>query len=138
MPTVPVGERADKRQAIGNLGLNAIQAMPEGGRLTIVTGQASDQVSITLRDTGPGVPEELRERVFEPFFSTKVTGTGLGLPLIREIAVAHGGQLCLDSTPGEGAGFTLSLPIAAGCCGDSPVRSRARGWNPLSTQDEPR
>src|SRR5262249_13811243 len=73
---------ADLRQierAIGNLGRNALQAMPEGGRLTIGTRQVEDRVEIILRDTGPGIPEELRERVAEPFFSTRVIGTGLGL-----------------------------------------------------------
>jgi signal transduction histidine kinase len=102
-------------RAIGNLGLNALQAMPEGGRLTIATRLAEDQVEIILRDTGPGIPEELRERVAEPFFSTKVIGTGLGLSLVRGIVAAHRGQLYLDSSPGEGAAFTLSLPVA-----DSP------------------
>jgi PAS domain S-box-containing protein len=107
---------ADPRQieqAVENLGLNAIQAMPDGGRLMLATHQANDHVTITIRDTGPGIPEELRERVFEPFFSTKVSGTGLGLPLVREIALAHGGDICLQSAPGEGACFTLTLPLAS-------------------------
>ena len=80
---------ADARQveqAVCNLGLNALQAMPEGGCLRISTRQEAERVIITLRDTGPGIPEELQERVFEPFFSTRVSGTGLGLPLVREIA----------------------------------------------------
>jgi signal transduction histidine kinase len=110
---------ADFRQierAIGNLGRNALQAMPDGGRLSIGTRQDGNQVEISLGDTGPGIPEELRDRVVEPFYSTGVIGTGLGLPLVREIVAAHGGQLFLDSSPGEGATFTLSLPVA-----DSPA-----------------
>jgi len=110
----PVG--ADMRQldqAIGNLGLNALQAMPEGGRLSIGTRLVGEQVEIRIGDTGPGVPEELQARVFEPFFSTKASGTGLGLPLVREIALAHGGDLTLQSAPGEGACFILTLPVAA-------------------------
>lgn len=106
---------ADARQieqAIGNLVQNAFQAMPEGGCLTVATRPSDGPVEITLRDTGPGIPAELQERVFEPFFSTKATGTGLGLPLVREIALAHGGQLSLSSGPGEGACFTLALPAA--------------------------
>jgi signal transduction histidine kinase len=106
---------ADPRQvqrAIASLVLNAVQAMPEGGRLTISTRQAGEHVQITFCDTGPGIPGEVLKRVLEPFFSTKVTSTGLGLPLVREIAAAHRGLFSLDSAPGEGASFTLSLPVA--------------------------
>src|SRR5205085_10450722 len=81
--------------------------------LEISTGREGDQVAITLCDTGPGIPEELQGRVFEPFFSTKASGTGLGLPLVREIALAHGGDLRLRSSPGGGACFTLALPASA-------------------------
>jgi signal transduction histidine kinase len=105
-------------QAVGNLGLNALQAMGEGGRLTVGTRRVGDQVEITVTDTGPGIPSEMQERVFEPFFSTKVSGTGLGLPLVREIVEAHGGQFALRSAPGEGACFTLSLPLDASPPGD--------------------
>jgi signal transduction histidine kinase len=107
---------ADARQieqAVGNLGLNALQAMPEGGCLQISTRLEGEQVAISVRDTGPGIPAEQQERVFEPFFSTKVSGTGLGLPLVREIALAHGGDLRLHSPSGQGACFTLMLPLAA-------------------------
>ena len=75
---------ADARQieqAVSNLGLNALQAMPDGGCLTVSTRCEGDRVEIVVDDTGPGVPPELHEKVLEPFFSTKVTGTGLGLPL---------------------------------------------------------
>jgi signal transduction histidine kinase len=108
---------ADARQieqAVGNLAQNALQAMPEGGRLTLGTRRVRDQVEITVRDTGPGVPEELRARIFEPFYSTKASGTGLGLPLVREITAAHGGQCSLESAPGEGSCFVLSLPLVTG------------------------
>jgi signal transduction histidine kinase len=107
---------ADARQieqALSNLGLNALQAMPEGGRLRVGTCREEERVAITLHDSGPGIPEPLRERVFEPFFTTKPAGTGLGLPLVREIALAHGGDLTLQSRPGGGAYFTLTLPLAA-------------------------
>jgi signal transduction histidine kinase len=105
---------ADARQieqAIGNLGQNALQAMTEGGELSVGTRCERDEIEITVGDSGPGIPPELQERVFEPFFSTKVTGTGLGLPLVREIALAHGGRFSLESAPGEGACFLLSLPL---------------------------
>jgi signal transduction histidine kinase len=100
-------------QAVGNLVQNALQAMPEGGRLTISTRLEDGQVQIAVRDSGPGIPEELQERIFEPFFSTKASGTGLGLPLVREIALAHGGDLRLRNAPGGGACFTLTLPAGA-------------------------
>lgn len=106
---------ADSRQlmqALGILGLNALQAMPEGGRLSVRSRRSGGHVQITLRDTGSGVPQELHERIFEPFFSTKVAATGLGLHMVREILAAHRGHVCLESAWGEGASFTLSLPVA--------------------------
>jgi signal transduction histidine kinase len=114
-PDLPLAA-ADARQieqAIGNLALNALQAMPEGGRLRVVTRREGERLAITLHDTGAGIPEALRERVFEPFFSTKASGTGLGLPLVREIALAHGGDLTLHCPPEGGACFTLTLPLSA-------------------------
>lgn len=112
LPLVMVDARQIE-QAISNLGLNAVQAMAEGGRLTVRTYRGREHVEITVRDTGPGIPEALRERIFEPFYSTKPNGTGLGLPLVREIADAHGGRFTLESAPGEGACFTLTLPLEA-------------------------
>jgi two-component system sensor kinase FixL len=112
---------ADARQidqAVSNLGINALQAMPDGGRLTVSTRQEADRIEITLGDTGPGIAPDLWEKVFEPFFSTKASGTGLGLPLVREIAIAHGGQVSFQSAPGEGACFTLLLPVRPAAVGE--------------------
>jgi signal transduction histidine kinase len=120
LPPVPVDARQIE-QAVGNLGMNALQAMPEGGRLIVSTRRVGECVEIGVRDTGPGVPEGLEEKVMEPFFSTKVTGTGLGLPLVREIAAAHGGRFTLQNLPGEGACFSLMLPIQP-----APVSSTPR------------
>jgi signal transduction histidine kinase len=120
---------ADARQieqALINLGMNALQAMSEGGRLMIGARRKTRCVEITVRDTGPGIPESLRARVFEPFFSTKAGGTGLGLPLVQEIALAHGGHLSLESAPGEGACFTLALPLAEA----SSARTEPAGCDP--------
>jgi signal transduction histidine kinase len=106
--------RADARQieqAVGNLGMNALQAMPEGGQLTVSTRRVGEEVEIGVADTGPGIPPEIHDNVFEPFFSTKTSGTGLGLPLVREIAAAHGGCATFQSTPGHGTCFILSVPI---------------------------
>jgi signal transduction histidine kinase len=112
LPPIPM-DHHQIEQAVGNLAQNALQAMPEGGRLSIGTRIEGGRLEITVSDTGPGIPEELQARVFEPFFSTKATGTGLGLPLVREIALAHGGDLHLRSSPAGGACFTLSLPVSA-------------------------
>jgi signal transduction histidine kinase len=111
------------RQVFLNLALNAVQAMPRGGRLSVSTRLArdelalwresprrSDVVEVHFRDTGPGVPEEAREHIFVPFYTTKEKGTGLGLAICQRIIKAHGGSLGLRSAPGEGADFVIALP----------------------------
>jgi two-component system sensor histidine kinase AtoS len=108
-------------QAIGqvvlNLVTNALHAMPAGGRLTCLTRAApGGRVELVVSDTGPGVPAEVRDRVFEPFFTTRADGTGLGLALCREVARQHGGDVTLDPLGGSGATFRLTLPTA----GDVP------------------
>ncbi|PTL82317.1 HAMP domain-containing sensor histidine kinase [Vitiosangium sp. GDMCC 1.1324] len=96
--------------ALVNLVKNAVQASPRGGRVR-VTGQGAGQgYSIRVQDNGPGVPETEREHIFEPFFTTREKGTGLGLPLSRKIARAHGGDLRLVPTPGDTT-FELTLPL---------------------------
>jgi signal transduction histidine kinase len=111
LPPVSIDVRQIE-QAIANLGLNALQAMPDGGCVRVSTLRVGERVEIRISDSGPGVPDELAVRIFEPFFSTKATGTGLGLPLVREIALAHGGDLALQSAAGAGACFVLTLPVA--------------------------
>lgn len=100
------------RAAMLNLLLNAAQAMDGHGRITVAVGHIAGQCTIDVRDTGPGVPEELRDRIFEPFFTTKARGGGLGLPIARRTAELHGGTLTLTS-PESGALFTLALPCQA-------------------------
>jgi signal transduction histidine kinase len=106
-------------RVITNLALNAAQAMPRGGTLTIETSNVEalpDQrgagVALTIRDTGVGMNEETRARLFEPFFTTRPTGTGLGLPTVRRIVEQHGGQIAFDSEPGRGTTFRVCLPRA--------------------------
>lgn len=107
----PVLGEADRlQQAILNLVLNAIQAMPHGGIVRLQTSAAGGLVRVTVSDTGPGVPQELAEHLFDTRVTTKPTGTGLGLPLARIIAEAHGGSIWYRSKAGEGAAFTLVLP----------------------------
>ena len=92
-----------------NLLTNAVQAMPDGGKLT-VTGKANDfQVFITVSDTGVGIPEENMEKLFTPLYSTKAKGTGLGLAISRRIVNAHNGEISVESTEGVGTKFTIRL-----------------------------
>jgi signal transduction histidine kinase len=99
-------------QVVYNIAANARDAMPSGGAFTVATRQNGDQVELRFRDTGPGVPEDLREQVFEPFFTYgKREGAGLGLAIARRIAEEHGGRLWMEGGEGEGATFILSLPL---------------------------
>jgi signal transduction histidine kinase len=112
LPTVRL-DRDIFKQALLNLMLNAEQAMPNGGELTIQATAAPGEVCLDLIDTGAGMPPEVLDRVFQPFFSTKAGGTGLGLPTTRKIIVAHGGTLDVQSEVGRGTKFTIRLPAAA-------------------------
>jgi len=96
-----------------NLVLNALQAMPEGGRITLRTRGADGQVIAEVADTGVGISEEIRERIFDPFFTTRQVdeGTGLGLTVSDSIVASHGGRLELESTLGEGSQFRIFLPM---------------------------
>jgi signal transduction histidine kinase len=96
-----------------NLVQNAIQAMPNGGDLGISACRQDDgRVCIRVSDTGCGIPEEHLQKIFEPLFSTKTTGIGLGLPIARRYAVLNGGELLVESGLRRGASFRLLLPGA--------------------------
>jgi PAS domain S-box-containing protein len=101
------------RATVLNLLLNAAQAMNGRGRITMTIAQDGRECSIEIRDSGPGVPPDLRERIFEPFFTTKARGGGLGLPIARRTAELHGGSLTLASPETGGSAFTLTLPVHA-------------------------
>ena len=113
LPFVPVDERLVK-QALMNLLLNAVQAMEgrPGSQLIVRTRLEGDAARIDVLDNGPGIPEELRERVWEVYFSSKRGGTGLGLPTARRIAEEHGGSLAFDTEVGKGTDFVLRLPLS--------------------------
>lgn len=98
-------------QVLLNLMLNGIDAMREGADLTVWTTVHSPDVWIGVRDTGPGVPEDIRAEIFRPFYTTKNQGSGLGLPISRQIVERHGGRLRLEETPGGGATFIVELPL---------------------------
>jgi len=97
-------------QVLVNLLLNGIEAGPTGSRLRVQVRRQEAGVTISVVDTGPGVPAELRDKIFRPFFTSKPEGTGLGLPISRQIAVRHGGCLRYEDTPGGGATFIVTLP----------------------------
>ncbi|MDY7233314.1 sensor histidine kinase [Hyalangium rubrum] len=112
--TPPVlADEGQLRQVLLNLVRNSREAMPDGGRLTVSTrGLDSKEVEISVQDTGRGMTEAVRGRLFEPFFSTKEGGTGLGLSVSQQILQAHGGTLSCQSQPGQGTTFVLRLPRA--------------------------
>jgi signal transduction histidine kinase len=100
-------------QACLNLILNAMDAMPNGGSITATIGDTAREASLAITDTGTGVPSEIADRIFNPFFTTKAKGTGLGLAKVQLVAEAHGGRVSCASRPGAGATFTLVLPRAS-------------------------
>jgi GAF domain-containing protein len=109
------GEAAELREVFTNLLLNAVDAMPDGGRIHLAVWAADGAVLARVRDTGPGMPTEVRERVFEPFFTTKgPRSTGLGLSVAYGIIQRHGGRIEVESALGHGATFTLRLPVVEG------------------------
>jgi signal transduction histidine kinase len=113
LPDAPVVVEADGeklKSCLSNVVINAVQAMPTGGRLVVVVGGDDDSASIRVSDTGEGIPAEALDRVFEPYYSTKDTGTGLGLAVTRKIVDEHGGRIRVASTPGEGTTFEVDLP----------------------------
>ena len=102
------------RATIFNLVLNAAQALAGRGRITVSTMPAPNgMVQVQVRDTGPGIPAEIREQVFEPFFTTKSRGGGLGLPIAQRTVELHGGSLSVNCPPEGGTVFTLTLPAPA-------------------------
>lgn len=101
------------RQSLLNLLVNAQQAMPGGGEITVRTWEDGPHVKLEVRDNGPGIAPENLERIFNLYFSTKPGGTGLGLPMVKKIVEEHGGAVEVRSEPGKGAAFTLCLKKAA-------------------------
>ncbi len=99
------------KQAFLNFVLNALQVMPNGGKLIIKGEVEQNFLRVIFTDNGPGIPEELQGRVFNPFYTTRQEGTGLGLAITHRIIDAHGGRVTLESKLGAGATFTVELPI---------------------------
>lgn len=110
------------KQAILNMVKNAISAMPDGGTLTVTTGTRAGEALLEISDDGDGIPEELLDKIFEPYFTTKDFGSGIGLTLVYKVIKEHGGEIAVKSREGEGTTFSILLPI--------PQREQhLLGWN---------
>ncbi|MEK6543812.1 MAG: ATP-binding protein [Elusimicrobiota bacterium] len=115
-PITPIdGDASQIEQVFLNLILNAIQAMPEGGALTIEAGNnGAGTVLVGVSDTGHGIASENLEKIFKPFFTTRPKGSGLGLPICRQIILAHAGEMWIESIPQRGTSVYFRLPAAKG------------------------
>jgi two-component system, sporulation sensor kinase E len=110
LPATPI-DANQIQQVLVNLIRNAMQAMTKGGTLTLQTGEGPDDVWVSVADTGGGIPEELLNRIFEPFYTTKKKGSGLGLMIVQRIVRSHGGRIELESQVGRGTTFRIWLPL---------------------------
>ncbi len=110
LPNAPI-DSAQMQQVLVNLIKNAMQAMTRGGVLTLQTGASADNVWVSVADTGGGIPQEQINRIFEPFYTTKKKGSGLGLMIVQRIVRAHGGRIELESNVGRGTTFRVWLPL---------------------------
>lgn len=112
-PVPPVrGHPADLREVLINLILNGVAAMPEGGTLTVRTYSTGERAVVEISDTGIGIAPAHQSAIFQPFVTNRTTGSGLGLSISRTIVESYGGVISVASTPGQGATFTVSLPLA--------------------------
>lgn len=110
-------DRSKIRQALINLLSNAVDAMPQGGILSVesIEKEKDDKhyIVVTIRDSGPGIQEDVKKKIFEPFFTTKIHGLGLGLTLTKNVVEAHGGEIEVESEEGRGTTFIISLPVSS-------------------------
>jgi signal transduction histidine kinase len=111
------GHRDRLKQALLNIVINALEAMPDGGELSIGLSSEGGQVQISVRDTGPGIPEDLQRKIYDMSFTTKSGGSGVGLFVANSVVQSYGGLIRIDSSPGKGTVFHVFLPV--------PVASRA-------------
>lgn len=111
VPRIPI-DKTKFQQLFSNLIRNAAEAMPDGGTILISVSCDGDNVILQVQDTGCGIPEEYLPTLFDLFVTHKKNGTGLGLAICREIVSAHRGTISVESAPGQGTTFTVSLPVA--------------------------
>ena len=124
-----MADQAQMHQVLINLVVNALQAMPEGGTLTIRTRPGKDRISLVVEDTGSGMSDEVKKKIFLPFFTTKELGqgTGLGLPVVHGIVTNHGGAILVESEAGRGSKFEVFLPIREE--GGPPPEGKREGYD---------
>jgi signal transduction histidine kinase len=126
-PELPpvVGDETQLELALLNLVTNALDAMPQGGALTLVVEALESSVRIDVRDTGAGIPPEIRSHIFEPWVTTKPSGrgSGLGLSIAKDVIARAGGTIVVSSTAGQGTVFTIDLPMASS---DVPLPTSAK------------
>jgi len=108
---ITMGDANQLKQAFLNVISNAIQSMPDGGTLTVRTEQHGQRIIVAIKDTGEGIPKEVIDKLFVPFFTTRKTGSGLGLAVTRRIIENHGGTIAVSSTPVEGTTFEIAIPV---------------------------
>jgi signal transduction histidine kinase len=120
-------EPRELEHALENLLMNAFQAVAEGGKIEVRTWRNRDGVHISISDDGAGMDADVRDKIFEPFFTTKARGTGLGLSLVRRAVDSCGGKISVESTPGRGTTFDLTLPTKR-----APERESIKGLEPTS------
>ncbi len=101
------------QQVLINMTTNAVQAMPEGGKLTIGARKKGEFLEVEITDTGIGIPQEVRDKIFEPLFTSKAKGIGLGLAVCKSIIDRHEGQIEVTSEVGKGTTFNIKLPLKA-------------------------
>src|SRR6185295_17410431 len=106
-----VGRRDRLKQALLNVAVNALEAMPDGGALAIVLRREGERAHITVRDDGPGMPPEIVDRIYDMHFTTKSGGTGIGLYVARAVVEAHRGEIRVATGPDEGTSIHIVLPV---------------------------
>lgn len=110
LPTLQINE-TEMKQLLLNISRNGMEAMQQGGQLSISTAYAHSHIILSISDTGSGIPDELKHKIFEPFYSSKSMGTGLGLPLCANIVQRHNGKINVLDNRGQGTVFQIVFPL---------------------------
>lgn len=137
LPGEPLRINAQKdllRMVIFHLLTNAVEATPEGGRITVEASGTGEKVLLTISDTGAGIPPEVVDRIFDPFFSTKSRRFGLGLPLVRQIVTEHLGDIEVESREGRGTNFRLVFPATWMRKAESALKGQGRADDPAARE----